>query len=99
MEPKVSLKKVISNEDKVKIGCILDKDGFLRKHYHSEEAKKIIKAFKDSRILYLVTFNHEKVYKKEVTMFYLNATVAGDGTIKSKVGDIKVTITTEDIKT
>lgn len=60
--------------------------------------KKIIKAFEDRSLLYLVTFGYEKVHKKRVVEFYINATIAGDGTIKSRVGGIEVVITVEDIR-
>lgn len=86
MAPKASPKKVISNEDKVKTGCILDKNGFLPQHDNSNEAKKIIKAFEDSRLLYLVTFNYQRSHKKEIVELHLNATIAGGGTIKSRGG-------------
>lgn len=39
-----------------------------------------------------------RLYKKEVVDFYLNATISGDGPIKSKVNDFDVTITAEDIR-
>lgn len=65
--------KVITNEDRVKTGCILDKDDYLQPHNNLETSKKIIKAFEDSGLLFLVTFDHQKVYKKEVVQFYLKA--------------------------
>lgn len=97
MTPKSSPNKVITNEDRVKTRCILHKDGFLRQHNNSEESKKITKALEDSGFLYLVTFSHKRADKKEVTQFYLNAIVAGDGRIKSKVGKKEITISVEDI--
>lgn len=90
--------KIITNEDRVKPGCILNKDGFLRQYNNSETLKKIIKAFEDSGLLYLVTFDHQKAYKKEVVQFYLNTTITWDGTIKSKVREKEITITTGDIR-
>lgn len=48
MAPKGSPKKVLTNEDKVKIGSILDNDGFFRQHDHSKATKKIVKAFEDN---------------------------------------------------
>lgn len=90
--------KVITNEDRVKMGSILDKDDYLRQHNNSETSKKIIKDFEDSGLLFMVTFDDQKVYKKEVVQFYLNATISGDGSIKSKIGDTKIIITTKDIR-
>lgn len=49
-------------------------------------------------LLFLVTFDHQKVYKKEVVQLYLNATISGNGLIKSKVGETEITITVEDIR-
>lgn len=98
MAQKNSPKNVLSNEDNVKTGCILDKERFLCQHNHSDNAKMIIKAFEGSGLFYMLTFNYEKTYKKEVPKFYLNATIAGDWTIKSRVGDTKVIITAEGIK-
>lgn len=98
MAPKVLPRKVITNEDRIKIECILDKEGFSRQHNNSEASKKIIKAFEDNGVLYLVTFDHRKTFKKEVVKFYLNVVVAGYGTIKSKVGDTEVVISAKDIR-
>lgn len=87
MAPKASPRKAITNEGRVKTRCIHDKDGFLRQHENSEASKKIIKAFEDNGLLYLVTYDHKKTFKKEVVQFYPNVVVVGDGTIKSTVGD------------
>lgn len=97
MAPKSSPKKAITNEDRVKTRCIRDKDGFLRQHNNSEESKKIIKAFEENGLLYLVTFAHKRAYKKEIALFYLNAVIERDGTISSMVGEKEITITREDI--
>lgn len=43
-------------------------------------------------------FDHKKAYKNDVVQFYLNATISGDGSIKLKIGETKITITVEDIK-
>lgn len=91
-------RKVTTNEDRVRNGGILDKDGFLRQHNDSEVAKKTIKAFEDAKLLKLVTFDHGGIHKKKVIDFYPNATVPGDGSIKSKVNDIEVIITADDIR-
>lgn len=82
----------------VKTGNILDKDCFLCQHYHSEASKKIVKAFEDSGLIKLVTFDYGKVHKKEVAEFYVNATVIGNGQITSKVGGVDVIITAKDIR-
>lgn len=57
-----------------------------------------MKAFKEAKLMGLVTFDHRRIYKKEVVQFYLNATISSDGSIKSKVGDVDVTITIKDIR-
>lgn len=61
--------KVITNEDRVKIRCILNKDRFLRQHNNSEESKKIIQAFEESGLLHVVTFDYIKEFKRELHNF------------------------------
>lgn len=90
--------KVITNEDYARNGVILEKEGFLRQHNHSEAAKKIIKDYENAKLMKLVTYDHWRIHKKEVIDFYLNVTVSGDGSSKSKVNEVEVIIFTEDIQ-
>lgn len=73
----------MTNEDGVKMGCILESEGFLRLHDHSDGSKKIIKAFEDNVLLYFFTFDYRKAFKKEVAEFYVTDVIEGDGMIKS----------------
>lgn len=57
-----------------------------------------MKVFEDCKLMFLVTFDHQRVHKSEVVQLYLNATVSVDGSIKSKVSGVEVTITVEDIR-
>lgn len=98
MAPKPSPKKVVKNEDRVKIGSILDKEGFLRQHDNFETARKIMKGFEDSSLLTFVTFDYGRIHKKEVVEFYLNTRI-GNNHITSKVKGKEVTINVEDIRT
>lgn len=90
--------KSIINEDHVRNEGILDKEGFLCQHNNSEVAKKILKSFEDAKLMKPVTFDHERVYKKEVIEFYLNATVTGDRSVKSTANGIEVVLTAKDIR-
>lgn len=98
MAPISSPKKVPSNEDIVKTGSILDKERFLWQHDHYETNVKIMKAFVDSGLMKMITFDLENIYKKEVVEFYVNA-ITWNGKIKCTAGEIEVIITTEDIRT
>lgn len=69
--------KQITNEDRIKTGAILDRDGYLRQHNHLEIAKKIMKVFEDAKLMGLITFEHGRLHK-EVVKFYLNATISCD---------------------
>lgn len=60
MTPKASPTKAISKEDRVKTDCILGKDRFLRHYDNSKDSKKIIKAFEDDGLLYLITSDHKE---------------------------------------
>lgn len=91
-----SPRKVVKNEDRVKIESILDKDGFLCQQNNSKIARKIIKGSGDSGLMAFVTFDYGRVRKKEVIEFYLNVGIGNDK-ITSKVKGKEVTITTEDI--
>lgn len=90
--------KIISIEDRVKTEAIPDKHGYLRQHNNFDTTKKIIKAFEDAKLMALITFDHGLLYKKEVVEFYLNATIIGDGSIKSKVNGTELIITKEDLR-
>lgn len=96
MAPK-SLKKVINNEDRVKTGSILNKDGFLQQYNNLETTKKIIKAFTNNGLLKFVTFEFGWVHEKEIVEFYLNARMGNDQ-ITSKVNGEEVIINGEDIR-
>lgn len=63
-------KKVVKNEDRVKIGSILDKEGFLHQHDNCEIAKKIMKGFEDNGLLIFVSFDYRRVHKKGVLNFF-----------------------------
>lgn len=66
MTPKGSAKKVLTNEDKVKTRSIIDKEGFLRQHDHSEATKNNVQAFENSSLMKQVTFDYRKVHKKRI---------------------------------
>lgn len=61
MAPKVVASKMIKATDHVKMGSMLDVEGFLKQHNNSETAKKIIKAFKDYGLLKYLTFDYQCV--------------------------------------
>lgn len=90
--------KVPTNEDRMKTGCILDQESYLRQHGHSETTKRIVTTFRKAKLLHFVTFNYPRVHKAEVVEFYLNATVSDEGFIKYRVGEVDVTISVEDIR-
>lgn len=90
--------KVITNENHVRTRGILDKENFLRQHNNSKVVKKILKDFEDAKLMKLVSFDHGRLYKKEVTEFYINATITGDRSIKFKVNGVEVALIAEDIR-
>lgn len=66
MAPKASVPKSDKALDKIKIGSILDVQGFLSRFNHSEEVKKVIKAFTDCTNLIFPSFGYSFVNKEEV---------------------------------
>lgn len=96
MTPKAP--KVHTNEDRVKTRCILDQEGYLNQHHHSETVENIIKAFRKAKLLKFLTFDYSKVHKAEVVEFYLNTVVADEGFIQSRVRKVYVSISAEDIR-
>ncbi|VFQ84247.1 unnamed protein product [Cuscuta campestris] len=83
--------------DRIKTGCILDPEGFLKQHQHSDVARKIIDAFQDCGLMKFLAFPYSSVQKEEVLEWYLHAKVEADY-ISSTVGEKPVTITANDIR-
>lgn len=84
--------------DKVKTGYTLDTQGFLAHFNNSEDAKKVVKAFEDSRILRFMTFNYKSVHKEEVLEFYLNARMIEERKVVSKVASMNFEVIAKSIR-
>lgn len=97
MAPKVFVPKALKPVDKVKNGSILDVQGFLAFYNNSKDAKKVVKAFEESRILQFLTFNYKSVYKEEVLEFHLNARMGEGKRITSRVAGQDVEICADSI--
>lgn len=89
MAPKAKSSKEPKATNRVKMGSMLDVDGFLKQHGSSEAMKKIIQSFKDSGLLKYLTFENQTIRNEEVLELYLNAKVQGRE-IHSKVGGVEV---------
>lgn len=96
--PKGDVSKSPKPLDMVKTGSILDVQGFLNHLNNSEEAKKVIKAFRDCGIPRFLSFGYQSVNKEEVLEFYLKARLAEGRKIISSVAGRDVEITADVIR-
>lgn len=64
MAPKAPSNKPAKATGRVKMGSMLDKNGFLKQHDQFETTKQIIKALEDCGLMKYITFDYKSVQKE-----------------------------------